>query len=165
MHNGQWGTPSREMLVQRHLLVKNVTERLESFRMNTIVSSFMEFINEVTSMTAPPDKETVEVFLTVIAPFAPHFAEELWQETGHEPSIFRQKWPKWDEAYTTSDTVTVAVQINGKLRGTIIVNAEAPEDSVLQAATADPAIIRYLDGKQIRKKVYVKGRILNLVVG
>ena len=152
------------MLTQRHLLIKNVTERLESFRMNTIVSSFMEFVNEVTSMNAP-DKETVEAFLIAIAPFAPHFAEELWQRTGHQPSIFFQRWPKWDESYTTADMVTVAVQINGKLRGTIAVKAEAPEESVLEAATKDPAITRYLDGKQIRKKVYVKNRILNLVVG
>ena len=112
-----------------------------------------------------PDKETVEAFLIAIAPFAPHFAEELWQRTGHPPSIFFQKWPKWDESYTTADMVTVAVQINGKLRGTIAVKAEAPEESVLEAATKDPAITRYLDGKQIRKKVYVKNRILNLVVG
>ena len=166
MYNGQWkASPSREMLTQRHLLVKNVTERLDTFRMNTIVSSFMEFIGEVTSMKQAPDKETVETFLILIAPFAPHFAEELWQGTGRPPSIFFQRWPVWDEAYTTFDTVTVAVQINGKLRGTIEVRAEAPEESVLEAATKDPAITRFLDGRQIRKKVYVKNRILNLVVG
>ena len=166
MYNGQWkASPSREMLTQRHLLVKNVTERLDTFRMNTIVSSFMEFIGEVTSMKQAPDKETVETFLILIAPFAPHFAEELWQRTGRPPSIFFQRWPVWDEAYTTFDTVTVAVQINGKLRGTIEVRAEAPEESVLEAATKDPAITRFLDGRQIRKKVYVKNRILNLVVG
>ena len=152
------------MLIQRHLLVKNVTERLETFRMNTIISSFMEFINEVTSMNEPPDRETVETFLVLIAPFAPHFAEELWQRTGRQPSIFFQKWPVWDETYTSFETVTVAVQINGKLRGTIVVKSEAPEESVVEAATKDPAITRYLDGKQIRKRVYVKNRILNLVV-
>ena len=165
MHNGQWtSSPSKAMLTQRHILVKNVTERLESFRMNTIVSSFMEFVNEVTSMNEAPDKETVETFLIAIAPFAPHFAEELWERTGHQPSIFFQKWPKWDETYTTADTVTVAVQINGKLRGTITVKAESPEDLVFETASKDPAITKFLDGKQIRKKVYVKNRILNLVV-
>ena len=88
MHNGNWNSsPSKAMLTQRHVLIKNVTERLESFRMNTIVSSFMEFVNEVTSMNEAPDKETVEAFLVAIAPFAPHFAEELWQRTGHQPSI------------------------------------------------------------------------------
>src|SRR5207249_1663510 len=91
-HVGKSG--KAEMLTQRHLLIKNVTERLEAFRMNTIVSSFMEFINEVPSMSQLPDKETVEAFLIAIAPFAPHFAEELWQRTGHQPSIFFQKWPK-----------------------------------------------------------------------
>jgi leucyl-tRNA synthetase len=166
MHNGQWSaSPSREMLIQRHLLLKNVTERLESFRMNTIVSSFMEFVNEVTSMREAPDKETVEEFLVAIAPFAPHFAEELWQITGHPPSIFLQKWPRWDETYTRADTVTVAVQINGKLRGTVNVSADSPEEVVLKAATENSDVSRYLDGKQIRKQVYVKNRILNLVVG
>lgn len=132
--------------------------------MNTIVSSFMEFVNEVTSMSEAPDKETVETFLIAIAPFAPHFAEELWQRTGHQPSIFFQKWPKWDETYTTADSVTVAVQINGKLRGTITVKAESSEDLVVETASKHPAITKFLDGKQIRKKVYVKNRILNLVV-
>jgi leucyl-tRNA synthetase len=166
MHAGQWSvSPSRELLMQRHLLIKNVTERLETFRMNTIVSSFMEFVNEVTRMREAPDKETVEAFLVLIAPFAPHFAEELWERIGHQPTIFFQKWPKWDEAYTTSDTVTVAVQINGKLRATVNVRAEAIEDEVVQAATQNPDVLRYLDGKQIRKKVYVKNRILNLLVG
>ena len=133
--------------------------------MNTIVSAFMEFINEVTSIGQAPDKETVETFLVVIAPFAPHFAEELWQQTGHQPSIFFQKWPRWDEAYTKLDTVTVAVQINGKLRGTVTVKAESPEELVLDAARQNADITRHLDGKQIRKQVYVKNRILNLVVG
>ena len=168
MHNGAWASsPSRQMLTLRHILVKNVTERIESLRMNTIVSSFMEFINEVTSpaKSEVPDKQTVEEFLIAISPFAPHFAEELWQRTGHQPSIFFQKWPKWDATYTKADTVTVAIQINGKLRGTILVRAEATEESVVDAATKDPTITKYLDGKQIRKKFYVKNRILNLVVG
>jgi leucyl-tRNA synthetase len=166
MHNGNWASsPSKEMLKLRHLLIKNVTERLEGLRMNTIVSSFMEFMNEVIAMNEPPDKETIDCFLITMAPFAPHFAEELWQRTGHQPSIFFQKWPKWDAAYTAEDTVTVAVQINGKLRGTICVNADAAEATVLDAASKDSGITRYLDGKQIRKVVYVKNRILNLVVG
>jgi leucyl-tRNA synthetase len=165
MHNGQWATsPSKAMLTQRHLLIKNVTERIESLRMNTIVSSFMEFVNDVMEMREAPDKETVEAFLLAIAPFAPHFAEELWQRTGHQPSIFFQKWPKWNESYTIADMVSVPVQINGKHRGTISVKLDTPEDAVLDVAMKDQTIGRYLDGKQIRKKVYVKNRILNLVV-
>jgi leucyl-tRNA synthetase len=165
-HNGKWTTaPSKKMLQFRHILIKDVTQRLEGLRMNTIVSSFMEFVNDVNALNEAPDKETVEAFLVSIAPFAPHFAEELWQQIGNKPSIFFQKWPKWDEAYTTADTVTVAVQINGKLRGTVAVKAESSEQEVLDAAKQDSAIARNLDGKQIRKSVYVKNRILNLVVG
>jgi leucyl-tRNA synthetase len=153
------------MLTLRHVLIKNVTERLEGLRMNTIVSAFMEFVNAVTDMSEAPDKQTVEALLIAMAPFAPHFAEELWQRTGHQPSIFFQKWPAWDEAYTTADTVTVAVQINGKMRGTIVVSTDSPEDIVLDVAKKDETIARHLEGKEIRKKVYVKNRILNLVVG
>jgi leucyl-tRNA synthetase len=166
MHEGQWAsTPDKEVLVERHLLIKNVTERLEAFRMNTIVSAFMEFINKMTSSRHAPDKETVETFLILIAPFAPHFAEELWQRTGHQPTVFRQRWPRWDERYTTADSVEIAVQINGKTRGTIVVAADAVEDAVVEAAMKDAAVGRFLDGKQIRKRVFVKGRILNLIVG
>jgi leucyl-tRNA synthetase len=166
MHNGRWtASPSKELLQLRHILIKNVTERLEGLRVNTIVSSFMEFVNEVTNMNEAPDKETVEAFLIAMSPFAPHFAEEMWQQTGHQPSIFFQKWPKWDEAYTKADTVTVAVQINGKMRGTIIVKADSSEQAVTDAAKQGPAITRFLDGKQIRKVVYVKNRILNLIIG
>jgi leucyl-tRNA synthetase len=165
-HNGKWTTsPSKQMLQFRHILIKDVTQRLEGLRMNTIVSSFMEFVNDVNALNEAPDKETVEAFLISIAPFAPHFAEELWQQIGNKPSIFFQKWPKWDEAYTTADMVTVAVQITGKLRGTVVVKAESSEEEVLEVAKNDPAIARYLDGKPIRKTIYVKNRILNLVVG
>jgi leucyl-tRNA synthetase len=166
IHNGKWSaTPRRELLVERHRLVKNVTERLESLRMNTIVSAFMEFINAVTAIPEAPDRETVEAFLIAIAPFAPHFAEELWQQTGHKPTIFHQKWPGWDLAYTTEAVAEIAVQINGKVRGTVRVDVSAPEDDVVAVAMADPQVARHLDGKTIRKRVYVQGRILNLIVG
>jgi leucyl-tRNA synthetase len=164
--NGNWSpTPSRQMLSARHLLVKKVTERLESFRLNTVVSAMMEFLNEVQVLNTPPDLETVEAFLVVLSPFAPHFAEELWGRTGHQPSIFRQTWPDWDDACTVADTVTLAVQVNGKMRGKIVVPMDSEEEAVLDAALADDAVGKHLDGKEIRKKIYVKNRILNLVVG
>jgi leucyl-tRNA synthetase len=166
LHNGKWSaSPAREVLEQRHLLVKNVTERLESFRLNTVVSAFMEFINAMTAIAESPDQKTVEVLLVLLAPFAPHFAEELWGRTGHLPTIFRQQWPKWDERFTTSDTAEIVIQVGGKARGSVRVNLEATEDAVLQAAMKDESIARHIDGKPIRKRVYVKGRILNLVVG
>ena len=165
VNNGAWSeTPSRPMLIQRHLLVKKTTERLEAFRLNTIVSAMMEFLNEVQAIGEAPDLETVETFLILISPFAPHFAEELWERTGHEGSIFKQRWPAWDETHTTFDTVTIAVQVNGRMRGKVTVEADSPEEAVVGAAMQDPGVSRHLDGKEIRKKIYVKNRILNLVV-
>ena len=87
------------------------------------------------------------------------------RRTGHQPSIFFQRWPKWDEAYTTSDSATVAVQINGKLRGTVTVKVDASEQEVMDAAMKNSEVVKHIEGKQIRKKVYVKNRILNLVMG
>jgi leucyl-tRNA synthetase len=84
--------------------------------------------------------------------------------TGHQPTVFRQKWPAWDEQYTTFDTVEIAVQVGGKTRGTIRVSADASEDVAVAAAMADPAISKFIDGRQIRKRIFVKGKILNLVV-
>jgi leucyl-tRNA synthetase len=99
-----------------------------------------------------------------MAPFAPHFAEELWQQTGHTPTIFNQKWPSWDAQYTKFDTVEIAVQINGKTRGTIQVSVDAGEDAVVDAAMKDASLNKYVDGKPIRKRIYVKGKILNLII-
>ncbi len=163
--NGHWAeAPSPAMASQRHVLVKKVTERLEAFRLNTVVSAMMEFINAVHSMEDRPDRETVETFVILIAPFAPHFAEELWERTGHAPSVFRQKWPDWDDAQTVSATVTIPVQINGRMRGRLTVDAGTPEEGVLEALRRDPGLCRHLDGKEPRKVIYVPDKILNLVV-
>ena len=163
--NGEWApAPSSAMRTQRHLLVKKVTQRLETFRLNTVVSAMMEFINEVQALDEKPDRETVETFLVLASPFVPHFAEELWERTGHAPSIFMQAWPSWDEVYTTFDTVTLPVQINGKMRGKLTVETGATEETVMEAARRDDTINRHLDGKQVRKVIYVPDKILNLVV-
>ena len=156
--NGEWSeAPSAGMRTERHALVKKVTERLEGFRLNTVVSAMMEFVNAVTAMDERPDRETVETFLVLIAPFAPHFAEELWEVIGNEPSIFRQEWPTWDESALESSTVVVVIQVNGKVRGKL-------EIEVLDAARSDEQIRRHIDGKTPRKVIFVRDKILNIVV-
>ncbi len=163
--DGRWSdSPSKEMLVGRNRLVRKVTERLDSFRLNTVVSAMMEFLNEVGSLDETPDLETVEAFLIILSPFAPHIAEELWERTGHTPSIFRRQWPDWDESYTMFDTVTVAVQINGKMRGKVTVGTDSPEGAVVEAAMNESSVGRHLDGKEIRKRIFVPNKILNLIV-
>jgi leucyl-tRNA synthetase len=163
--NGEWNDrPSARMRTERHALVKKVTERLESFRLNTVVSAMMEFINAVGALDERPDLETVETFLVVISPFAPHFAEELWERTGHGPSIFEKTWPTWDEAALESTTVVVAVQVNGKVRGTLEIETGSAQERVLEAARSDQQISRHIDGKTLRKVIFVPDKILNIVV-
>ena len=100
----------------------------------------------------------------MLAPFAPHFAEECWARLGHTSSIFDAAWPSWDEALTMEDRVEIVIQVNGKTRSRVEVARGAAEDAVLAAALADETARRFTDGKEIRKRIYVPGRLVNLVV-
>jgi len=155
------------MFVERHKLVKVVGERLETFKFNTIVSAFMEFINFASlsrQQIGPPDRESVETFVVLLSPFAPHLAEEIWQRLGHDRSVFEQTWPTFDPELVEEDTVEVPVQINGRLRGTVTVPADATEEQTDQAARADAKIAKYLENATVVKRIYVPGRVFNLVV-
>ncbi len=98
-------------------------------------------------------------------PFAPHLAEELWARLGHGETLAYAPWPEADEAYLTSDTVEYAVQVNGKLRGTVTLPADAEQDAVVAAARAQENVAKYLDGVTVRKEVFVPGRLVGFVVG
>ncbi|HMH31185.1 MAG TPA: class I tRNA ligase family protein, partial [Methylomirabilota bacterium] len=102
--------------------------------------------------------------LQLIAPFAPHIAEELWSELGQDGSIHISEWPAYDEKYLVEDTVTIAVQVNGKLRGEVQVAADAGEATVVKAAQEHEKAATYLDGQTIRKTIYVPGKIVNFVI-
>jgi leucyl-tRNA synthetase len=105
----------------------------------------------------------METFVKILSPFAPHLAEELWQRLGHADSLAFEPWPAFDEAALAVDTITLAVQIAGKMRGTIEVPADVSEKAAIEAAKADPKIARFLEGKTIRREIYVPGRLVNLV--
>ena len=100
----------------------------------------------------------------MLAPFAPHFAEENWERLGHDGSIFDSPWPTWDERLTVEDTVEIAVQVSGKTRSRVTVPRDAEEAAVVAAAQQDAAVRRFTEGKEVRKVVYVPNRLLNLVV-
>ncbi len=100
----------------------------------------------------------------MLAPFAPHFAEENWERLGHDSSIFDATWPSWDERLTVEDSVEIAVQVNGKTRSKVSVPRGAEQGAVVAAAQEDAAVRRFTDGKEVRKVVYVPNRLLNLVV-
>ena len=161
------GATADEVERPLHVMLKNVGERLESFRFNTAISAMMEFLNAVTKPEMagkPVGRDTLRAFLIALAPFAPHVAEELWERLGESGSIFRQRFPAYDDALTQVSETVLAVQINGKVRGTVTVATDSPEAVVQTAALTDARLQRHVDGKSIVKTIFVPNRILNLIV-
>ncbi|MBP6633718.1 MAG: leucine--tRNA ligase [Kofleriaceae bacterium] len=154
---------SRDVERALHAAIKKVTEAVTSLRFNTAISEMMVFVNEATKAGVVP-RAWFEQFVTILAPFAPHLGEELWQRLGHHESITYAPWPAYDEAKLARATITIGVQVAGKLRGQVEVAADASEADVLAAAKAEPKVIEFLAGKPIKREVYVKGRLVNLVV-
>ena len=154
---------TEETLRLRHGLIKDVTERLESFNLNTVVSAFMEYNNKFVELTkgAGVDKETLKTAVRLIAPFAPHLGEELWEVLGGTASVFEESWPEFDEKHLATAEITLPVQVSGKTRLTISVPADASKDDIL--AAAKEALGNRLDGKTIVKEIYVPGKIINIV--
>ena len=153
-----------EMEKTRHKLVYDITTRLESFSLNTVISGFMEYNNkllEIAKKEGGIDKETLETMTVLIAPFAPHIAEELWERLGHDNSVFDNAWPQYDKAKMVDTEVKVAVQINGKTKTVIEVAADISKDDVI--AKAKEALGDKLSGNII-KEIYVPKKIVNLVV-
>lgn len=152
-----------EMEKTRHKLVYDITTRLESFSLNTVISGFMEYNNkllEIAKKEGGIDKETLETMTVLIAPFAPHIAEELWERLGHDSSVFDNAWPQYDKAKMVDTEVKVAVQINGKTKTVIEVAADISKDDVI--AKAKEALGDKLSGNII-KEIYVPKKIVNIV--
>ena len=158
------GAPSREQLRALHATIRKVTEDIEGLRFNTAIAAMMEFVNAAYKWDGVP-RAVAEPFVLVLAPFAPHLAEELWRLLGHEDSLAYADWPAYDEALLVEDEKEIAVQVNGKVRGTITVPADASREAVLAAAKAQENVARYLEGATVRKEVLVPGRLVNFVVG
>ena len=149
----------------RHKMIYDITQRMENFNLNTVVSGFMEYTNKLIDIQRKQggiDKETIEKLIILLAPFTPHISEELWQFTGHTKTVFENTWPNYDETKMIEDEIEVAIQINGKMAGRILVEVNEEEDKVLEQARV--AAASRLEGKQIVKQIYIKGRIVNIVV-
>ncbi len=157
------GEPTKEHLRTLHAAIKKVTEDLDGLRFNTAISAMMEFANAALKWEATP-RPVLEAFVLLLAPFAPHLGEELWHRLGHSESLTYARWPEYDEALLKEDEVEIAVQVNGKLRGTITVAADASKEAVLEAARAEENVARYLAEGTVRKEIYVPGRLVNFVV-
>ena len=144
--------------------IKKTTEDIDAFRFNTSIAQFMILVNSFTECESIPT-DVFEKFVILLAPFAPHLAEEFWSLLGHEFSIFKNaKWPKYDESKLSSDLVKMAVQFNGKVRWTIEVSKEASQDEVMNAVKADWKLNGYLSSWEPKKVIYIPGKILNIVL-
>ena len=146
-----------------HQTVKKVTEDYEKLSFNTAISQMMIFINAVYKEDEMP-KEYAEGFVKLLSPVCPFIAEELWEMLGHNNTIAYEAWPKYDEAKTIDDEVEIPVQVNGKLRGKVLVAKDATQEAVAEKAKANEDVLKFIEGKEIVKEIYVPGRMYTIVV-
>jgi len=160
----------KELLQTIHRAIKKVTDDIEAVKLNTAISTMMECTNDLYKL-----KETdkfnstqwqfvLESLLQLVAPFAPHIAEELWHQLGHTDSVHVDHWPVLDEQYLINDTLTLAVQVNGKVRAEITVPADSDEELIKSLAVAQENVVKHLNERQPKKIIYVAGRLVSIVV-
>ena len=153
-----------------HKTIRRVTDDMEEFAFNTIIAGLMEFTNALQKARPTPVygteawEEAVETLLLMLAPCCPHIAEELWARTGRPYSIHQQSWPQFDAELAAEETITLVVQINGKLRTRLDVPADVSEEAAREAALSDENVQRHIGDRKVRKVIYVPGRLVNIVV-
>lgn len=146
-----------------HTTIASVTRDIEEFQFNTAISTMMILANTLNELGSVP-RDSFAILVTLVAPFAPHLGEELWERLGHTNSVFTQPWPSYNESLLQVDSITVAVQISGKVRDTITLPVNATEADALQLAQASLNVQKHLAGKIVIKNIYVPNKILNIVV-
>ena len=147
-----------------HQTVKKVGEDIEGLRFNTAISQLMIFVNEAMKLEKLPRKE-LDKFVLLLAPFAPHIAEELWSELGHQHSLAYEPWPSYDPQKTLEEQIEIVLQVNGKVRGKLLIPQGADQANVEQLARLDANVQRHLEGKQVKRVIVVPNKIVNIVIG
>ena len=156
-------TPADEKLLKSlHKTIKKVTEDLNNLSLNTAISSMMILVNELYKTDQRP-RQVIEPLLQLLAPFAPHLCEELWSQLGHKGFVSNAPWPQYDSKLVVDDLITMGVQVNGKMRGTIELPPEADEETAVNLAKENNTVAKAIDGKTLRKIIYRQGKILNLI--
>jgi leucyl-tRNA synthetase len=146
-----------------HKTMKKVTEDIESLSFNTAISAMMVLTNHLQGLKENVPLEAAEKLTLMVSPFAPHLGEECWSLLGHKESLAYAPWIQFDEALCIDSTVTMGVQVNGKTRGDITIETDADEETAMAAAKKEEKVISQLEGKEIKKIIYVPGRILNII--
>jgi leucyl-tRNA synthetase len=163
-------THDKQLLHAVHKAIKKVTDDIEAVKLNTAISAQMECLNElyrlkdVDNFQSAQWQFALESMVQLVAPFAPHIAEELWHELGHDDSVHVDHWPQLDEQYLVADTMTLAVQVNGKVRAEITVGIDDDEASIKKQALLPEPVQKYVGGQEPKKVIYVKGRLVSIVV-
>jgi leucyl-tRNA synthetase len=157
------GPADREVERKLHATIKKVGEDIPRLSYNTAVAAMMEYMNVLRKSDRVPSRAEVEPLVQLVAPFAPHLAEELWEQLGHDASIFDSRWPSFDPSLLAQDEIELVVQVNGKMRGKISVPVDVTQDAALSLAMRDPAIAKFVASPP-RKVVFVRGRLLSVVV-
>ncbi len=161
----------KTLLRKMHQTIKKVTEDMERHRFNTAISAMMELLNEMPRFTAEQNPQVswpvlhacLETLAICLSPIAPHICEELWQSLGHQEALQVASWPSYDEDYLQADSMTIVVQVNGKLRSKIELSVNASEEDIDALAMVDAKVMKHIEGKTIRKKIFVPGKLYNIV--
>jgi leucyl-tRNA synthetase len=157
------GSGDLEVTRKLHQTIKKVSEDIARLSYNTAIASMMEYMNTMRAGERTPRYEEVRPLVQMVSPFAPHVAEELWCVLGETGSVFDGGWPSFDASLVVEDSVTMAVQVNGKTRGTISVSKTATQEDALAAAMADPPIAKFITGTP-KRVIFVPGRLINIIV-
>lgn len=161
-------TDIKKLETVAHATIKKVTEDIHRLSFNTAVAAMMECVNELYKLKVDGYSKdwqfTIESLVKLVQPFAPHLAAELWQQLGHESQLDFEAWPTWNDAKILSDTVTVIVQVNGKLRAKLDVSVDMPEEDIKRLALDEANVQKFLDGKEPAKVIYIPGKLISIVV-
>jgi leucyl-tRNA synthetase len=157
------GAPDPAVMRKLHKTIRKVTEDIPALNYNTAIAAMMEYMNALRGAERVPHIDEIEPLVRLVAPFAPHIAEELWERFGHTRTIFESGWPGFDAELAADELVTIAVQVNGKTRGTIQVPPATEQAAAIAAAMADPSIARFVTTDPARV-IFVPNRLLNIVL-